>query len=139
MAMTPPPESSGVISPFKMAGAGTVTPPSPPLVNLAPISDFLVVEMDPPPEDGVIYLPGGKARDNVPQTGIVRAQGPGRYVGCHGAGVARDRLLEIREPMPCQVGDRVVLQLNAGTEVRLDGREYRIVPARDIFGVRVTP
>lgn len=97
----------------------TVPPP------LEPISDFLLVAMDPPPEDGVIILAGGAKRDNVPQTGVVVAQGPGLTL-------PSGQLA----PMPCQPGERVVLQLNAGTELKLDGKEYRMVPARDLFGVK---
>lgn len=92
---------------------------------LEPISDFLLVAMDPPPEDGVIILAGGAKRDKVPQTGIVVAQGPGLTL-------PTGQLA----PMPCQPGDRVVLQLNAGTEIELERKEYRVVPARDLFGVK---
>ncbi|MBK8006775.1 MAG: co-chaperone GroES [Gemmatimonadetes bacterium] len=92
---------------------------------LKPISDFLLVAMDPPPEDGVIILAGGAKRDNVPQTGVVIAQGPGLTLPSGQVAA-----------MPCQPGDRVVLQLNAGTEIKLEGREYRVVPARDLFGVK---
>jgi co-chaperonin GroES (HSP10) len=93
-------------------------------INLQPIGDFLVVELHPVPEEGRIVLPHGVTRDAVPLYGTVLAQGPG-YVLSSGA----------LHPMPCQPGDTVLLQINAGTEVKLEGRTVRIVPARDLFGV----
>ena len=93
-------------------------------VTLDPISDFLIVQVHDIAPEGKIILPNGAERDNVPRTATVLAAGPGLTLSSgHLA------------PMPCGVGDVVVLQLNAGTEVRMEGADLRIVPARDLFGV----
>ncbi len=92
-----------------------------------PYSDYLLVEMDPPREEGQVILPNGMRRDAEPQTGVVRAMGPGLVLP---SGTLA--------PMPCAVGERVVLQFNAGTELILEGldrsKTWRMVPARDLFG-----
>lgn len=93
-------------------------------VTLAPISDFLVVELQEIPPEGQIVLPNGQTRENVPRVGLVLAAGPGMVL-------PNGQLA----PMPCKPGDAVVLQLGAGTEVRMEGKDLRIVPARDLFGV----
>ena len=87
------------------------------------ISDFLLVREVPEVADASgIISPYGRRQDEPVQAEVL-ATGPG---------YRRDNGLD---PMPCAVGDTVLLQFRAGTEVRLDGELLRIIPARDIFGV----
>ena len=87
------------------------------------ISDFLLVREIPEVPDATgIFSPYGRRQDE-PVQAVVLAAGPG---------FRRDSGLD---PMPCGVGDTVLLQFRAGTEVRLSGEVLRIIPARDIFGV----
>ena len=58
-----------------------------------------------------------------PQEGEVVAVGPGRW----------DEDGEKRIPMEVSVGDRVLYSKYAGTEVKVDGEELLVVPARDIL------
>ena len=61
-----------------------------------------------------------------PQEGEVLAIGPGR-LDDNGN----------RLPMEVSVGDRVLYSKYAGTEVKIDGEELLVVPARDILA-RIT-
>lgn len=87
------------------------------------ISDFLLVREIPEVADASgIFSPYGRRQDEPVQAEVLAA----------GPGFRRDSGLD---PMPCAVGDTVLLQFRAGTEVRLGGELLRIIPARDIFGV----
>ena len=92
-------------------------------MGVALISDFLLVRelVDAPTTERIVSPYGRHAEE--PKLAVVLAAGPG---------LRRDTGLD---PMPCDVGDTVMLQFNAGTVVRIDGEELRIVLARDIFGV----
>ena len=93
------------------------------MIPFQPISDSLVVEVLPVEADttGIINPYGRHAE--APSRATVLAMGPG-FTGPN-----------FVHPMPCKVGDIVWLQFNAGTEIRIAGKPYRVVPARDIFGV----
>jgi chaperonin GroES len=58
-----------------------------------------------------------------PQEGEVMAVGPGRW----------DEDGEKRIPVDVKTGDRVLYSKYAGTEVKIDGEELLVVPARDIL------
>ena len=58
-----------------------------------------------------------------PQEGEVLAVGPGRW----------DEDGEKRIPVDVSEGDRVLYSKYAGTEVKIDGEELLVVPARDIL------
>lgn len=95
-------------------------------MDLKLISDFLLVRvLDDAPDPSGILSPYGR-HASEPQRAEVLAAGPG-YRSPNGD-VA---------PMPCISGDIVLLQFNAGTEVRMNGETLRFVPARDLFGVEV--
>jgi co-chaperonin GroES (HSP10) len=93
--------------------------------GFCPISDFLLVKMHPVDAAAVILLTPNAGRDAVPMWGTAVECGPGLTLP---SGTVAE--------MPCEVDDDVMLQINAGTEVTLDGEKFRIVPARDLFGVR---
>lgn len=105
-----------------------------------PCIDYLLVRVLEEPADvrGVI-APYGRHAD-TPMRAEVLAAGPGEYDPQNTRSEVVDakgtiRVVPARKPMPCQVGDVVVLQLNAGTEIRWQGETYRMVLARDLFGV----
>ncbi|MHC4340213.1 MAG: co-chaperone GroES [Planctomycetota bacterium] len=70
---------------------------------------------------GGIYLPD-TAKER-PVRGEVVAVGPGRYIEEKG-----DRV-----PVPLQTGDKVIYGKYAGTEVRIEGEEYKILEAKDVL------
>jgi len=70
---------------------------------------------------GGIYLPD-TAKER-PVRGEVMAVGPGRYIEEKG-----DRV-----PVPLQTGDKVIYGKYAGTEVRIEGEEYKILDAKDVL------
>ena len=91
---------------------------------IAPISDYLVVRDLPdeaPKPTGLIVQPNATRVE--PKRALVLAAGPGRTEN------------GVLLPMPCVVGDTVLLQYNAGCEVTLDGELVRLVPAKDLYGV----
>ncbi len=93
-------------------------------VTIRPVSDFLVVELHAEGSNSSgLWVPSDSSAVR-PRYGVVVAAGPGYYL-------PSGTLV----PMPCEVGDTVLLQINAGTEVSMDGTPYQWVPARDLFGV----
>ena len=58
-----------------------------------------------------------------PQEGEIIAAGPGRFEDGK------------RIPMDVKVGDRVVYSKYGGTEVKVEGEDYLILSARDLFAV----
>ena len=92
-------------------------------MNIRPLKDRIVVK--PIEEDtksaGGIYLPD-TAKER-PQTGEVISVGPGKYIESKG-----DRV-----PPPLKTGDKVIFGKYAGTEVRMDGEEYKILEVKDVL------
>ena len=91
-------------------------------MDLTPLSDFLIVQIHDDPASALI-VPSTVAPIPIPKVGTVLLAGPGHYD--HGTFV----------PNPCAKGDVVLLQIGAGTDVKLGGDTYRMVPSRDLFGV----
>lgn len=58
-----------------------------------------------------------------PQEGEVVAAGPGRFEEGK------------RIPMDVKVGDRVIYSKYGGTEVKVEGEEYLVLSARDLFAI----
>ncbi|HXG62581.1 MAG TPA: co-chaperone GroES [Planctomycetota bacterium] len=94
------------------------------MASLKPLRDKVVVERSEAEERtaGGIVLPD-TAKDK-PKQGTVIAVGPGR-------------LLENGEVKPLEVkkGDRVLFGGFAGTEVKLNGKEYLILSENEILAV----
>lgn len=94
-------------------------------MKLRPLEDRVVVkrieEQEEVQRGGIIIPDTAKER---PQEGEVVAVGPGR-------------MLEngTRVPMEVKVGDRVIFAKYAGTEVRLDDKEYLVMRESDILAV----
>jgi len=92
-------------------------------VNIKPLADRVVIkvlEAEEKTASGIV-LPD-KAKEK-PQEGEVIAVGGGR-------------ILEngTRVEMDVKVGDRILFSKYAGTEIKLDGKEYLIMRQDDILG-----
>lgn len=93
-------------------------------VKIKPLADRVVLEVldDAEQTAGGIYIPD-TAREK-PQRGIILAVGPGRTLENGN-----------KEPMNVKVGDKVLFAKYGGTEVKFDGKEYKILSEKDILGI----
>jgi chaperonin GroES len=92
-------------------------------VNIRPLDDRIVVrplEAEDKTAGGIVLPDTAKEK---PQQGEVIAVGPGKYVEDKG-----DRI-----PPSLRAGDRVFYGKWAGTEVRVEGEEYKILEVKDIL------
>lgn len=88
-------------------------------VNFKPLADRVLVEpvaAETKTASGIIIPDTAKEK---PQEGVVVAVGEGK----------KD------EPLTVKVGDRVLYGKYAGTELKLDGKEYLIVRESDLLGI----
>ena len=88
-------------------------------LNIKPLADRVVIEPAPAETktaSGIIIPDTVKEK---PQEGTIVAVGPGK----------KD------EPMTVKVGDKVLYGKYAGTELKLNGRDYLIMRESDIFAV----
>jgi chaperonin GroES len=92
-------------------------------IKFKPLGDKILIEPKLAPEKvGRLYLP--ENAKEKPQEGKVIAIGEGRI---------NDR--GERLPMSVCVGDRVLMARYCGTEIKIDGKEYRIISVDDVFGI----
>ena len=93
-------------------------------MNLKPLFDNVVVEHVEQDDktSGGVFLPD-TAKEKA-QEGIIRAIGSGRVTD---KGSVVD--------MHVRVGDRVLYRKYSGSEVKIDGTEYLIIPEKDILAV----
>ncbi len=91
---------------------------------LKPLGDRVIIEVAKEEEKTIsaIVLPG--SAQEKPQTGSVIAVGEGRILE-NGSTVA----------VSVKVGDTVLFEKYAGTEVKYDGKEYLVVKEHDIVAV----
>ena len=88
-------------------------------VNFKPLADRVLVEpvqAETKTASGIIIPDTAKEK---PQEGTVIAVGNGK----------------IDEPMTVKVGDKVLYGKYAGTELKLDGKDFLIVKESDLLGV----
>jgi chaperonin GroES len=94
-------------------------------MKLQPLLDRVVVkpedELEQRTPSGLVIPDTAKEK---PQIGEVLAVGPGAL---------NDK--GERQPMDVSVGDRVLYSKFAGTEVKLDGKEYLVLSARDLLAI----
>ena len=93
-------------------------------VNIKPLEDKIVVqasEAETTTASGIVIPDTAKEK---PQEGKVLAVGPGRV---NDAGN--------RIPVDVSVGDVVIYTKYGGTEIKHNGEEYLILPARDVLAV----
>jgi chaperonin GroES len=91
-------------------------------VNLKPLFDNVVVEHVEQEDktSGGVFLPD--TAKEKPQEGVIRAVGSGRVL---------DNGTKLE--MSVKVGDRVLYRKYSGSEVKIDGSEYLIIPEKDIL------
>ena len=92
-------------------------------MTIKPLADRVVIKMleaEETTKGGIILAPSAKEKPSIAE---VVAVGPGGVVD--GKEVT----------MYVEVGDKVVISNYAGTEVKLDGEEYKIVRQNDILAV----
>lgn len=91
---------------------------------LKPLGDRVIIEVAKEEEKTVGGIVLASAAKEKPQTGTVIAVGEGRT-------------LENGEkaPVAVNVGEQVMFEKYAGTEVKYEGTEYLIVAAKDIIAV----
>ncbi len=95
------------------------------IMKLRPLADRVVVkpvEREETTKSGIVLPDTAKEK---PQEGMVEAVGNGRFNEQTGARVALD----------VKVGDRVMYAKYAGSEVKIDDKEYLILSERDILAV----
>lgn len=88
-------------------------------LNIKPLADRVVVEPTPAETktaSGIIIPDSAKEK---PQEGTIVAVGNGK----------KD------EPMTVKVGDKILYGKYAGTELKLDGKDYLIMRESDIFAI----
>ena len=93
-------------------------------MNLKPMFDNVVVEHIEQDDKttGGVFLPD--TAKEKPQEGVIRAVGAGRVTD---KGTKLD--------MHVKVGDRVLYRKYSGSEVKIDGTEYLIIPEKDILAI----
>src|SRR6185295_15422031 len=93
-------------------------------LNVKPLGDRVLVELVEEKEvkkGGIIIPDSAKEK---PTEGVVRALGTGK-TDDEGKKIA----FEVK------VGDRVLVSKYGGTEIKIDGKEYKILSSDDILGV----
>ena len=92
--------------------------------KVAPLADRVVVRALEETEQmrGGLFIPD--TAKEKPQIGEILAVGPGA--------LNEDG---VRLPMDVSVGDRVLYSKYAGSEVKLDGKEYLVLSARDVLAI----
>ncbi len=93
-------------------------------MKLKPLFDNVVIEHveQQDKSSGGVFLPD--TAKEKPQEGVIRAIGSGRETE---KGVKID--------MHVKVGDHVVYRKYSGSEFKIDGTEYLIVPEKDILAI----
>ena len=90
---------------------------------IRPLGDRVVIEVaeaETKTASGIILADTAKEK---PMKGVVVAGGPGEYKDGN------------RVPMDVKVGDAVIYSKYAGTEVKVEGKDYLVVRQSDILAV----
>ena len=91
---------------------------------LKPLGDRVILEVTQEEEKTVGGLVLASAAKEKPQTAKVVAVGEGNVLE-NGQ----------KSPMPVAVGDMVMFEKYAGTEVKYEGNQYLIIAAKDIMAI----
>ncbi|KAF1300764.1 MULTISPECIES: co-chaperone GroES [Enterococcus] len=91
---------------------------------LKPLGDRVIIEVAKEEEKTVGGIVLASAAKEKPQTGAVVAVGEGRTLD-NGE----------KDPVSVKVGDQVMFEKYAGTEVKFEGKEYLIVAGKDIIAI----
>jgi chaperonin GroES len=93
-------------------------------LNVKPLGDRVLVEAAEEKEvkkGGIIIPDSAKEK---PTEGVIRALGTGK----------KDDDGKV-QPFEVKVGDRVLISKYGGTEIKVDGKEYKLLNADDILAV----
>ena len=93
-------------------------------INVKPLGDRILVEAVEEKElkkGGIIIPDSAKEK---PMESVVRALGTGKL---------DDNGKKL--PFEVKVGDRILVSKYGGTEIKLDGREYKILSSEDVLAV----
>ena len=93
-------------------------------MTIKPLGDRVVLTVidDVQQTQGGIFIPD--SAKEKPQKGEVVAVGPGKTMDSGE-----------REPLDVKVGDKVLYAKYAGTDVKMDGVEYKILSVKDVLAV----
>ena len=91
---------------------------------IKPLSDKIVIKVieDTEQTSGGIFIPD--SAKEKPQKGEIIAVGPGRVTD-NGE----------REPMDVKVDDVILYAKYSGTDIKVDGQEYKILSVKDALGI----
>ena len=93
-------------------------------LNVKPLGDRVLVEPQEAQEvkkGGIIIPDSAKEK---PTEGVIRALGTGK----------KDDDGKV-QPFEVKVGDRVLISKYGGTEIKVDGKEYKLLNADDILAI----
>lgn len=94
--------------------------------TLKPLGNNIVVKHIEKSEDektsGGIFIPGS-VKDNTTKAEVI-AVGPGRFIDS-----------ELRDEMPVKAGDTVIYTKFAGTDIKVDDVNYKILSVIDVLAV----
>ncbi len=93
-------------------------------MTIKPLGDRIVLKVidDVQQTQGGIFIPD--SAKEKPQKGEVVAVGPGKTMD-NGE----------REPLDVKVGDKVLYAKYSGTDVKMDGIEYKILSVKDVLAI----
>ena len=93
-------------------------------MTIKPLGDRIVLKVidDVQQTQGGIFIPA--SAKEKPQKGEVVAVGPGKTMD-NGE----------REPLDVKVGDKVLYAKYSGTDVKMDGIEYKILSVKDVLAI----
>ncbi|HIT54645.1 TPA: co-chaperone GroES [Candidatus Galligastranaerophilus intestinigallinarum] len=93
-------------------------------MTIKPLGDRIVLKVidDVQQTQGGIFIPD--SAKEKPQKGEVVAVGPGKTMD-NGE----------REPLDVKVGDKVLYAKYSGTDVKMDGVEYKILSVKDVLAI----
>lgn len=93
-------------------------------MTIKPLGDRVVLKVidDVQQTQGGIFIPD--SAKEKPQKGEVVAVGPGKTMDSGE-----------REPLDVKVGDKVLYAKYAGTDVKMDGVEYKILSVKDVLAI----
>ena len=93
-------------------------------MTIKPLGDRVVLKVidDAEKTQGGIFIPD--SAKEKPQKGEIVAVGPGKTMDSGE-----------REPLDVKVGDTVLYAKYSGTEVKMDGIEYKILSVKDVLAI----
>jgi chaperonin GroES len=94
------------------------------MTTIQPTGDHIIIEAVAPPEQkpGDLIIPD-KFKQNEHECRVI-AVGPGRW-----------GFKDARLPMEVKVGDIILAHRNNGTEIVMDGKQYRVIQSDSVMAI----